>query len=453
LNELAVSLPALLVAAGLTVGTALFFGLLPALANLRIDPQRSLQTAASGLGGAWRAAQTRRALVACEVALSVVLLALTGLAGRSFARVMAEDRHFAADHVMLAEAALYTPQYADRGSPSGNPGADAGSKRRNAFLDQALDRLRELPGVTAVGMTNIVPLTGDIMIDSVARPDHPLPEGEMPVANLRFVSPGYFAAMDIPLLAGREFDGREREHLESAIVSEKTAEAVWPEGHALGKTLRQMGQTFTVVGITTDARVNDLKRDAAMFYLPYWSAPPSAPIFVIRSTESPDELAPAIRRVLWSVDPQAAIPLLRPLTDQVSASVATERFQAMLFTVFGVAALLLAALGIYGVLAYTVSLRRREFGVRMALGSPRAALARLVMVEASLPVGAGLIAGFGMAFIAGRYARSLLYQTTPADPMALGGSVLLLIAVAAVATLLPARRAAEMDPMQVLRKS
>ena len=453
LNELAVSAPALLVALALVGGAALLFGLLPALANLRVDPQRSLQTAASGLAGGWKAARTRRVLVASEIALSVVLLALTGLAARSFGRVMGQDRHFVADHVMLAQVALYTTQYADAGAFPDNPGEDAPSKRRDAFLDQALERLRALPGVTAVGITDTEPLTGDLRVNSVARPDHPLPEGQMPMANLRMVSPGYFAAMRIPLLEGREFDTRERAHPNSAILSEKTAKAAWPGENPVGKKLTQMGRTFTVVGVTADARVNDLKRDVAMFYLPYWSYPPFHPTFMVRSTQSPDTLAPAIRKVLWSVDPQVSIPLLQPMTEQVSDSVATERFQTMLFTGFGTAALLLAALGVYGVLAYTVSLRRREFGVRMALGSPRAALARLVLQEASLPVGAGLLAGLGLAFVAGRWVRSLLYETAASDPVALGGSLLLLAVAAVVASLVPARRAADTDPMTVLREN
>jgi predicted permease len=246
LNELALNTPALLAAVVLVGGTALLFGLLPALANLRIDPQRSLQTAASGLAGAWKAARTRRVLVASEIALSVVLLALTGPAARSFERVMAEDRHFASDHVMLAKVALYTPQYADGGIFPTNPGADAPSKRRAAYLDQALERLRALPGVTAVGLTDTEPLTGDTQVDSVARPDHPLPEGQMPMANLRGVSPGYFAAMGIPLLEGREFDARDREHPNTALISEKTARVAWPEGNPIGKTLRQNGVTYTV---------------------------------------------------------------------------------------------------------------------------------------------------------------------------------------------------------------
>jgi predicted permease len=451
LNELALSSPALLVAMGLVCGAALLFGMLPALANLRVDPQRSLQTASSGLAGAWKAAATRRVLVASEIALSVVLLSLTGLAARSFVRVMAKDRHFAADHVILAQVQLDRPEYADEMSAS--PGEDAASKRRDAFIDQALERLRALPGVTAAGITNVVPLTGDMSLNGVDRPDHPLPEGQVPMANMRMVSPGYFEAMGIPLLSGRAFDGRDREHSRSAIVSEKTARAAWPEGNPLGKPIRRWGRNFTVVGITADARLNDLKRDAAMFYLPYWSWPPTNPTFIVRSSQSPELLSASIRRVLWSVDPQVAIPLLQPLAEQVSESVATDRFQAMLFTGFGLAALLLAALGVYGVLAYTVSMRRREFGVRLALGSQRAALVRLVLLEASQPVGVGLAAGLMLALLVAHTMKSLLYETASNDPLALGGSLALLLAAATVASLLPARRAAETDPMTVLREN
>ena len=447
LNELAVSPPALLAAVALAAGTALLFGLLPALATLKVDPQRTLQSALSGSSAALRAAKLRRLLVAAEVALSVLLLALSGVAAQSFRRVLAENRHFAADHVLLAQSLLFAPQY------DGDDPASSGAKRRTAFLDQAITKLQAIPGVTAAGITNTMPLSGDSSINGIGRPDHPLPEGQHPLANQRVVSPGYFSAMGIPFVAGHTFDPHESTRPLTAVISATTARAAWPEADPLGRTLTQHDETFTVVGITADARINDLKRDAAIFYLPYWSLPPNRPVFIVRGTASPEALAAAVRRVLWQIDPDVAIPVLRPLTAQVSESVATERFEASLFTAFGAAALLLSALGLYGVLAYTVSLRMREFGVRMALGSPRAALARLVLREASLQLGAGLLIGLALTLLAARAAGSLFYQTSAADPVALTTSVLLLLAAATLASIHPARRAAHADPMRLLREN
>ena len=434
INEIAVSWPVLLAAVGVACCTALLFGVLPALASLRVDAQHSLQAGSGSVAGTNRGGTTRRALVGCEVALSVALLAVAGLAARSFSRVMTEDWHFSADHVLLAQVDLKTPQYGKSLNPNA-PGAIADHSHLQAYIAQAVQRLGALPGVTTVGVTDTMPLTGDIDINPLFRPDHPIPPNLLPLANNRMVSPGYFQAMQIPLVAGHYFGEQDMAHPETAILSEKAAKAGWPDGDAIGRKVSRWGINFTIIGIAADARINDLKRDAAVFYLPITVYPPHNPVFVIRNNASPDALTPAVRNVLWSIDPEAAIPTITPFAEQVSGSVAADRFQAMLFTGFGVAALLLTALGVYGVLAYTVSLRRREFGVRMALGSPRAALARLVMHEASVPVGVGLIAGLVLAFLAGRGLRSLLYQTASSDPVALGGSVLLLLAAAIVAAL------------------
>ncbi len=452
INEIAVSAPILLAALALTCTTALLFGILPALASMRVDPQRSLQAASGTLAGTSKGGLTRRALVACEIALSVTLLAVAGLAGRSFGRVMTENWHFSADHVLLAEANLMPSEYGDADN-AGARGDAPGMVQRRAFLAEALRRLHALPGVTDVGITTVMPLTGDSHIDGLVRPDHPVAEALEPIANQRLVSPGYLPAMQIPLVAGRNFDERDMANPQTAIISEKAALAAWPDVNPLGHKLARWNQQFTVIGIAADARIDDLKRDVAILYLPVTANPQRRLIFVIRSSAPPQVLTPLVRQALWSIDPQVALPTIAPLGEQVAGSLATERLQAVLFTGFGAAALLLAALGVYGVLAYSVSMRRREFGVRMALGSPRAALARLVMHEASVPVGVGLIAGLALAFLAGRGLRSLLYQTTASDPVALGGSVLLLLAAAVVAALLPARRAANTDPMQVLREN
>ena len=451
INEIAVSWPVLLVALGVACLTALLFGILPALASLRVDPQQSLQAASGTFAGARGGGLTRRALVGSEVALSVLLLAVAGLAARSFGRVMTQNWHFSADHVLLAAVDLTSPQYGKGLNPT-TPGATADHSQDRSFIEQALLRLRSLPGVTTVGVTSTMPLTGDSEVEVLSRSDHPASLGMAPIANQRLISPGYLTAMQIPLVAGRDFDEREMTHPTSAIISEKAAKAAWPDVNPLGRKLDRWNQQFTIIGIAADARINNLKRDVAVFYLPISANPPLRPVFVIRGSVSPEVLTPMVRQALWSVDPEAAIPVIEPLAEQVSGSVAADRLQAVLFAGFGAAALLLAALGVYGVLAYTVSLRRREFGVRLALGSQRAALVKLVLLEASRPLAIGLAAGLGLAFLAGRWLSSLLYETAGNDPVVLGGSVILLVAAAVVAALLPARRAADTDPMTVLRE-
>jgi predicted lysophospholipase L1 biosynthesis ABC-type transport system permease subunit len=206
-----------------------------------------------------------------------------------------------------------------------------------------------------------------------------------------------------------------------------------------------------VIGVVADARINGLKDNAAMVYLPYWAYSSLTLSFLVRSSQPSDVLSPEMRRAIWQIDPQLAIPTLESMNDQVRDSVATDRFQAVVLTSFGTAALLLALLGIYGVLAYSVSLRKQEFGIRIALGSGRGALVRMVLLQASYPVLLGAGIGLTMTFGALRWVRSLLYQAPVVDPLAIGGGVVLLLAAAAMAALIPACRAASCNPVRALR--
>ncbi len=240
-----------------------------------------------------------------------------------------------------------------------------------------------------------------------------------------------------------------------AILSERSAREGFPGEDPIGKKIFDLipddKRSLTVVGVVADTRINGLKNDAAMVYLPYWAFTPWTLSFLVRSNQPSSALIPEMRRALWNVDPQVAIPTLTSMDDQVGNSVASERFQTELLTGFGLTALLLALLGIYGVLAYSVSLRRREFGIRIALGSGKRALIALVLRQASQPVLLGLAIGLAFALFALRWIHSLFYQAAALDPVAIASSVLLLLAAAAVAAIVPARRAASTDPMRTLR--
>ena len=237
-----------------------------------------------------------------------------------------------------------------------------------------------------------------------------------------------------------------------AIISRRTAQAVWPGLDPVGRTFTTGGdKKYVVVGVAADARINTLHSTANMIYLPYWENPRYRVYFLIRGSDSTAVLAPSIRRALWSVDGQVPIPVLKSLDEQVDDSVATERFGTALLTTFGIAALLLAFLGIYGVTAYTVSMRTQEFGLRMALGSSRIALIRLVVRQAVVPVIGGLIVGIAGALLSARWIKSLLYQTDALDPAVVLGAITLLLSVAITAALLPGRRSASVDPMKALR--
>jgi len=442
LNEVQVSWPILVFAVFLSVLTAVIFGSLPALRSLRTIPQQVLQSGSTRIFSAREATATHRWLVAFEVACTVVLLILTSLVARSFSRVLNQDRAFDSNQVIVAQADLLTAKY----------GGDQGASARSAFVDRALNRLRANANVQFAAVTSAMPLTGETNVYGIHREDHPLPDEKDPTADLRNISPQYFAAMRIPLVAGQEFEEREREHPDDAIISEKAAKVAWPGENPLGHRFRINGRMYTVTGIAADARIADLKIDVPVVYLPYWHDPPSSVLFVVRSPQPLDGLAPTIRRQLWDIDAEVAIPIIKSLNGQINESVSTERFQTIVLSCFGLAALLLAVLGVYGVLSYSVSLRGQEFGVRVAFGSTRYALMRMVVLEASVPVLAGVALGVLAAAGATRWIRSLLYETTGADPMAIGCSIGLLLLVALFAALLPAYRASSADPMQALRQ-
>jgi predicted permease len=444
LAETHVSWPVLLAAAALSMLTAVLFGILPALRSMRVDPQLALQTSTVRISSSRESRRTHHFLVGAEVACTLALLIVTGLLVRSFSNLLHQNRDFDSSHITLASVYLYAPQY-------GDPDAK-GNAARAAFDDRALADLARIPGVESVASTSERPLSGDTWIDAVERPDHPVPPGKLPNANIRWISPGYAATLRIPVVAGRDLLPSDKNHFTNALISEQTARSIWPGENPVGHVFKLNDETiFTVVGILADARINDLKSTANMVYLPYWQNPWYRSHFLVRSTQPATALAPSIRRVIWNIDPQVAIPTLTSLDEDISGSVATERFQTLLLSSFGVAALLLALLGIYGVLAYSVSLRQQEFGIRLALGCNKSALMQLVARQAALSVAGGIAAGLLLAFAGSRWVHSLLYQTSSIDPAAIAASIALLVAAALLAAFVPARRAAQTDPMQVLR--
>jgi predicted permease len=444
LNEVHVSWPVLLFAFGVTLLTAVAFGVFPSLRALRVDPQLVLHAGSPRAFGARKTTAMRRILVGFEVACTVVLLIFTALLSRSFARVLNQDRAFRSDHLVIAEVNLLNPQY--------NQNGISGETARSAFVDRALASLQSTAGVQFAAITDNMPLTGENSVYSIYRDDHPLPESSVPLANIRNISSDYFAAMQLPLVAGEGFGPGERAHPEHAVVSEKLAKATWPEENPLGRTFRTNGRTYIVSGIAADARIVDLKQSVPVVYLPYWHDPSPNVVFLVRSSLPLETLAPSIRSVIWDTDPEVAIPAIKSLDSQIFESVAVDRFQALVLSCFSLAALMLAALGVYGVLAYSVSLRTQEFGIRAALGSRKGDLMQLVLYEASYPVLGGLAVGTVAALGVTRLIQSMLYETQTADPLAISASVALLIGTAFVAALLPAHRASNADPMQVLRE-
>jgi predicted permease len=446
LDDVRVSLPVLIFSAGLSIAAAIVFGMLPALRSLRVAPQAALQANSTRAANTQKSQRTRSLMVAAQVACTIVLLIVTSLALRSFSHLMRQNRGFDSSRVTLAQVDLFAPQYGDF---SGTTTA------KLIFTDRALAALNRLPGVQSVALTSATPLTGETWVDTLNRPDHPIPPAEQPPINVRFINQDYLSTMQIPLVSGRNIVAADRANPYVALISERTAREAFPGEDPVGKKINPIApddnHPVTVIGVVADTRINGLKDTAAMVYVPSWSFTPWTLSFLVRSSQPSDAMIPEMRRAIWQIDPLVAIPTLKSMDDQVSDSVATDRFQTIVLSAFGAAALLLALLGVYGVLAYSVTLRRQEFGIRIALGSGKSALIGLVLRQAAQPVLLGTGVGLTIALIALHWMRSLLYQTPVMDPLAVGGSVLLLVVAAGIAAIVPARRAASTDPMRALR--
>ena len=296
LTGITMSWTVLAAAAGLSILTAVLFGLLPALRSMRVDPQSALQSSTTRISASRESRRTRHLLVGSEVACTVALLIVTGLLVRSFATLLNQNRDFDSTHITLTSVYLYAPQYGDEKKNS--------IALRATFVDRALADLAHIPGVQSVAMTSERPLAGDTWIDEVNRPDHPVPAAQQPDANIRWISPSYASTLRISVLAGRDFTPDDKNHPNNALISEQAAQRIWPGENPVGRIFHLGDKIdYTVVGVLADARINDLKHTASMIYFPYWQNPWWRSNFLIRSPQSADALAATIRRTTCSCRP------------------------------------------------------------------------------------------------------------------------------------------------------
>jgi putative ABC transport system permease protein len=311
--------------------------------------------------------------------------------------------------------------------------------------------------VRFVSSTSMLPMRGEGQVNFVVAAGTSVPRSEQPRANFRLVSPGYFASLQLPLIRGRSITAEDREagNPTPAVVSESLARRLWPGEDALG---RQFGRgedepNFMVVGITPDARTTSLERTPPlMAYVPFWWMPRPAITLLVKSDVDPTALVASIRRVIDRIDPEITIGQSRPLDDLVMAAVASRRYQARLFIAFGIIALAIATLGVYAVAAYSVSRRRRELNIRVALGAARHDVITLLMRQSARTIGVGVTAGLAGAFAAGRFTAGMLYEVQPRDPAILGAVVTIVAVVALCASLLAARSGLTINPVAALRE-
>src|SRR5712671_5674763 len=428
-------------ALGASVSSGILFGLLPALTTTQARLQDALRGGSAS--AAPRPRRLRRALVAADVALALVLVSGAALLLRSFGNVVKIDPGFRPYGAVALNVSL----------PGGFP--DDQQRQRTIFRS-ILQRLRELPGTTAAGGVDYAPLSGVPTDQPFEIEGHPVPVGAQPPdEENRTVTPGWFEAMGIPVLRGRtpqETDAADKAPV--VFVNESFARKYWPAGDALGRRLRMSGDQrwWAVAGVVGDVREFGLDAEIRpTMYFPHDQLPADTLTLVVRSMAPARDVMRGAQQVLAAIDPRLPAYQMRSLNETLGASLAQRGFALKLLHGFAALALMLAGLGLYGVLAYAVTQRTREIGVRMALGARPAQALALVARESAAVVGTGLLLGSAGALASARFFAGLLFGVGPTDPLALLAAVLVLGAISLAATLLPARRAALVDPAVALR--
>jgi len=429
----------LLFALGLTGITTILAGVLPAWRAARTDIQHVLKAGGRTATSEGAGLRLRHALITVEVGLGVMLLVTAGLLLGSFARVMGADRGFDAPTVLAADVAPPMAKYS-RG------------EQRQGLYDRLLEHLAAAPGIRSAAIVSALPLEGETWVSGVRVPGDTRPEFERPMANVRFASPGYFHTMGIPIRDGRIFDTGDKSR-KVAVLSERLARALWPEQNALvgRRFLYEDNEEYEVIAVVKDVRANADREAVATIYLPYWDHAMDRAIVVAATAGDPLSIAGSVRAAIRSTDPDVPIAAMRTMREVLAESVAQRRFQVLLVGAFALCAILLAGLGIYGVVAYAVARRTKELGIRAAFGARSSDLYGIVLRQGLKPVVLGLVLGLCGALAIGRALRGLLYEVRPDDPVVFAAVVVAVLVVALAACYFPARRVTRIDPMAALR--
>jgi predicted permease len=428
----------------LSIVTGLLMGIYPALQSSHADLVDGLKEGGRGVSGSVRQQRFRKILVGAQVALSVTLLAGAALLIASFIRLNQQNVGYQYKNVWIGFVTLPTTQYSDL-------------ETRQRFVERLLVSLRAVPGFQSVTISADIPLlAGGANATLYSRADgEVLPVDKRASAPSHDVSPGYFKTWGIPVLAGRDFDEHDStDHQNVVLISQAGAKKVFGNENPLGKTLlvTSSGTPCEIVGIVGDVRSRKVNEpDDMEFYRPWAQENFPFPTIVVRSNLREDAVTKLVRSTLATVDPGLAIALPQSMDRIIAQALGQTRLMTWLLGIFAGVALLLAAIGIYGAVAYTVEQRTGEIGVRIALGAQTRDVLRMVVNQGMKPVVIGLAIGIASAFALGRLITSQLYEVSAHNPTLLAASTVLLAGIALVACLVPARRAAQVDPIQALR--
>ncbi len=447
-SEVAVDFSVLAFAIAVTVITGVLCGVVPAFRVARDDASDTLKESGRSAGAARGRGRIRRALAVSEIALAVVTLTGAGLMMRSLWNMQAIDLGFSPDNVLAVQV---------------SPPSRYVNEQAAQLYERIIGRVRALPGVQAVGAVEDLPITDDnamwsIAIDAAATTS----VSEAPAAMPQKVTPGYFDAMRVPLLRGRTFTDADRADAPLvAVVNETMARTMWPGKNAIGGTVRMLDSAMprvTVVGIVKDVRSSGFLTDPPpTMYFPSVQGTRSAYYvptemwLVARTTGDPRSIATQVRSIVRELEPSAPIATLQTMNEAVASSVAPRRFTSLLLASFAIVALVLAGFGIYSVIAYSVSQRRAEMGIRMALGASRRQVTSQVLGEGIRTATAGAVVGVAIALATTRFLRALVVGISPTDPVTVVSVAFALLLVALAASYLPARRASGVDPARAIR--
>jgi putative ABC transport system permease protein len=447
-EEIGIDYRVLLFTAGLAIVTGIVFGLVPALQVSKPNLTEVIREGGRGTTAGAAHNRLRSGLVIAETALGIVLLAGAGLLIRSFNRLSHADLGFNPEHVLTATFDLSETRY--------NP------DQQDQFIRELITRIRALPGVSSAAGAMPLPLYQDRWSVSFNLLDHPVPEANEPNAGIYDVVPGFFETMQIPLLRGRTFDGRDQRNSPPVmIVTQEFVKQFFPNEDPIGRRVkigagdgvaRANYKTREIVGVVGDIRVSKLSIEPpAAYYVPLPQLMWGPPVLVIRSATAPGTVETEVRKVLAAMDPDAPLYQVQTMEACLALDLGRARFQTTLLGLFAGIALLLTAVGLYGVMSFTVLQRTHEIGIRAALGAGRGDVLRMVLSKSLALTGVGLIIGMIGASMLTRLLANLLYEVKPMDPATLTAVSVVLIAVSALASYIPARRAARVDPMVALR--
>jgi putative ABC transport system permease protein len=424
----------------------LLFGVAPALQMSRPNLSESLKDTGRGLGGSAKSNRLRGALVVTEVAMTLVLLVAAGLLVRTVARLGTVNKGFNSRNVLTMNVGLPSLKY---------------PKPENviAFYRQVTERIAGTPGVTAAGITSVLPLSDNFDGRGLVVEDYPKPRGEEISVDLYVVTPGYLRAMEIPALKGRAITEQDNvDAMKVALINQTMADQLWPNQNPIGKRIRFPDNDQnplrwrTIVGVVSDVSQYALDQKPPMqMYMPHEQFPTSFNTIVVKTGSKPEEMFGAVRSAILSVDGEQAVYNVATLEELQSNSIVLRSFFMVLLITFAVLALMLAVVGIYGVMSYAVTQRTQEIGIRMALGAGASDVLKLILRNGLALTAGGVVIGLAGAFVLTRLLAVLLFGVQPTDALTFATVSLTLVIAALVACYLPARRATKVDPLVALR--